>query len=120
MTNNLCFFEIPADDPEKLQQFYRELFHWSFARGSTGFCYYRAHTSDDSLKGGISARQDPEHTLINYVKVESVDEYTLKAQTLGAELVVPRKPVPQRGWYAVLKDPEGNRLGPWQDDAEAG
>jgi uncharacterized protein len=119
MTNKLCFFEIPADDPEKLQQFYRDLFQWSFERGASGFRYYRVHTGEGSLKGGISARQDPEHTLINYVKVESVDDSLARAQSLGAVLVVFKKPVPGIGWYAILKDPEGNRLGLWQDDTEA-
>jgi predicted enzyme related to lactoylglutathione lyase len=119
MTNKLCFFEIPANDPEKLKQFYADLFQWSFEKGASGFRYYRVHTGEDSLKGGITARQDTEHTSINYVKVDSVDESISKAQTLGASLVVPKKPVAGIGWYAVLKDPENNRLGLWQDDSEA-
>lgn len=119
MTNKLCFFEIPADDPEKLKQFYHDLFQWSFERGASGFRYYRIHTGEDSLKGGITARQDPEHALINYVKVESLDESVSKAQKLGASVVVHKKPVPGIGWYAVLNDPEGNRLGLWQDDPKA-
>jgi uncharacterized protein len=119
MINKLCFFEIPADDPEKLQHFYSDLFQWSFERGSSGFRYYRIHTGEESLKGGITARQDPEHTLINYVKVDSVDDSLSRAQSLGALVVIPKKSVPGIGWYAVVKDPEGNRLGLWQDDAEA-
>jgi predicted enzyme related to lactoylglutathione lyase len=67
MPNKLCFFEIPANDPEKLRQFYGDLFQWSFERGAKGFRYYRVDTGEESLKGGITARQDPQHSLINYV-----------------------------------------------------
>ncbi len=119
MPHNLCFFEIPADDPEKLQQFYGELFQWTFEKGSTQFRYYRVNTGEDSLKGGITARQDPQHTLINYVKVDSVEDSLAKAQKLGASLVLGKSAVPGIGWYAVVKDPQGNRVGLWQDDTGA-
>jgi hypothetical protein len=119
MKNKLCFFEIPADDPEKLKEFYLNLFGWSFEKGADGFRYYRVHTGEDSLKGGITARQDSEHSAINYVKVEFIEESIAKAENLGAKLTVPKKAVPGIGWYAILNDPEGNRLGLWQDDTKA-
>jgi predicted enzyme related to lactoylglutathione lyase len=48
-----------------------------------------------------------------------LDESVSKAKKLGASIIVSKKPVAGIGWYAVLNDPEGNRLGLWQDDPDA-
>jgi len=121
MLNTLCFFEIPADDPEALQKFYGTLFGWTFEKAKVPgrFRLYEVKTGADSPRGGLTARQDPAHTIVNYVKVESVDDALAKAQKLGAMVVVPKKPVEGVGWYAVVLDPQGNRLGLWTDDPSA-
>jgi uncharacterized protein len=119
MIDEFCFFEIPGDDLDKLQEFYGTMFDWSFEKAPGAFRYHVIHTPGNRLKGGLTARQDPEHALVNYVKVASAEESLAKAVKLGATVVVPRKPVPGIGWYAVIKDPEGNRLGLWEDDVQA-
>lgn len=120
MINTVCFFEIPADDLESLQEFYREMFNWTFEKIPGGFRYYKIHMGQDIPKGGMTARQDSSHTPINYVKVESVETSAAQAQKLGATVVLPRNSVPGAGWFAVLLDPQGNRLGLWEEDPEAG
>jgi hypothetical protein len=57
---------------------------------------------------------------VNYVKVEAIEESLKKAEGLGAKIVVPKKPVPGAGWFAVLLDPQGNRLGLWEENPAAG
>jgi len=119
MSNTLCFFEIPGDDLEALKSFYHEMFNWGFEKVSDDFRYFSIETGDEKVKGGLTARQDTKHTLVNYVKVDSVQASLDKATTLGGTVVVPRKPVPGTGWYAVVLDPQGNRLGLWEDDPAA-
>ena len=119
MVNTVCFFEIPADDPESLQQFYGDMFGWTFEKIPGGFRYYKIHMTQEVPRGGLTARQDSKHTPVNYVKVESIPDGLAKAQKLGAKVVVTRKPVPGAGWYAVLLDPQGNRIGLWEDDPTA-
>ncbi len=118
MVNDICFFEIPADDIEALKDFYGQLFNWKFERGMEGFNHYHV-VGHDSPKGGLTARQDAEHALVNYVRTDSADASLTKAQELGARVIVEKKPVPGVGWYAVVLDPQGNRLGLWQDDPGA-
>ncbi len=33
---------------------------------------------------------------------------------------MPKRPVPEMGWFAQLTDPEGNIFAIWQTDAKAG
>lgn len=120
MINTVCFFEVPVDDFGEVQKFYTDLFGWTFEKIPGAFRYYKIDMGSDNNKGGMTARQDPEHTPVNYVKVASVRDALEKAEKLGAKVVVPRKPVPGTGWFAVLHDPNGNRIGLWQEDSSAG
>jgi predicted enzyme related to lactoylglutathione lyase len=55
-------------------------------------------------------KQNPEHKPVNYVLVESVDEYVKKIESLDGKIVVPKMEVPGIGWWALALDPEGNQF----------
>jgi predicted enzyme related to lactoylglutathione lyase len=120
MINSLCFFEIPADDLDALMKFYGDMFGWKFEPVPGGFRYYSIDMGVESIKGGMTAKQDATHAPVNYIAVDSIEAAIEKAVGLGASAQVPKKPVPGAGWYAVVLDPQGNRLGFWQDDPSAG
>ena len=71
------------------------------------------------VNGGLTRRQHPGQPPVNYVSVENVDEYARKAKGLGAEEVMAKTPVKGMGWFAWLKDTEGN-VWIWQTDDAAG
>jgi predicted enzyme related to lactoylglutathione lyase len=64
----------------------------------------------NGVNGGIMKRQDPEHKPVNYIAVESVDEYIKKIEELGGRVIVPKMEVPGVGWWALALDPEGNQF----------
>ena len=128
--HGVVHFEIPANDPDKLSQFYTQLFGWQITKMPMGGVdYYVTSTveSDDqglpkepgAINGGIYPRQSPEQGPVNYVNVESVDDYAAKAKGMGAKVVVEKTPVPAMGWFALLTDPDGNPFGIWQTDMAA-
>ena len=47
---------------------------------------------------------------MNYIAVESVDEYSKKIEELGGRIVVPKMEVPGVGWWAMALDPDGNHF----------
>jgi predicted enzyme related to lactoylglutathione lyase len=123
-------FEIPADDPEQLTSFYRDLFGWQVTKwGSDGMDYWMVQTveTDDqgmpqqpgAINGGVFRRQAPEQRPINYISVESVDEHIAKAKALGATVSIEKMAVPSMGWFAQFVDPQGNPFAIWQDDRSA-
>ena len=130
MDHTIVHFEIPADDPERATAFYRELFGWSIqtwpGAGEAEYRMISTVPTDDKgqpvrpgVNGGLMRRQHPGHVPLNYVSVESVDESTRKARRLGAEELMPKTPVKGMGWFAWLKDTEGNVFGLWQTDEKA-
>jgi uncharacterized protein len=130
MDHTVVHFEIPADNPERATKFYRELFGWEIQKSASdgGPEYWMVSTVPTDAKGqptrlgvngGLMRRQDPGHQPVNYISVESVDDYAQKAKRLGAEEIMPKTPVKGMGWFAWLKDTEGNVFGIWQTDEQA-
>jgi len=125
MDHPVVHFEIPADDPERAVRFYRELFgwkidHWSPPGGGMDYWMVRTATNGESggpagpgINGGILKRMHPQHLPMNYVSVDSLDEYARKAEALGGQVVVPKTEVPTVGWFTIIKDTEGNVVGLW-------
>lgn len=128
MDHTIVHFEIPADDPERAAVFYRGLFGWEINRwGEAEYWMVQTVPTDETgrptrqgLNGGLMKKQNPQQPFANYVSVESVEEYGKKAEALGAQIAMPKTPVPGMGWFLYIKDTEGNILGLWENDPKAG
>jgi predicted enzyme related to lactoylglutathione lyase len=128
MDHTVVHFEIPADDPERAVKFYRELFGWEIKQMGGPMDYWLVETvptdgegmpTRQGVNGGLMRRMMPGQTPVNYIAVDDVDEFAGKAQQLGAKSIMPKTPVPGMGWFAQLKDPEGNVFAIWQHDMAA-
>ena len=118
--HTIVHFEIPANDLEKLEKFYSDLFGWKIEKMPGQMEYWGIQTFpvDDKgitlrpgVNGGMMKRQMPEQKPVNYISVESVDEYAKKVVSLGGQIVVPKMEIPGIGWWALALDPEGNQIG---------
>ena len=118
--HTIVHFEIPADNVEKLRKFYTELFGWKIEKMPGPMEYWNIETVpvDESgepirlgVNGGMMRRENPEQKPINYISVESVDEYSEKIEALGGRVIVPKQEIPRIGWWALALDPEGNHFG---------
>ena len=126
----LVHFEIPSDDLERSEKFYGDLFGWKFEKWSgpeslpEGMEYLIITTTDDkgnkSIGGGMMKRQNSQQQgMTNYIGVESVDEHSARVAQLGGKVIIPKKPVPGMGYFAVCLDTENNTFGIWQTDSSA-
>lgn len=115
--NRVVHFEIPANQPQVLTQFYTSLFGWKFEKAPMpGPEYWLCDTGSNGpgINGAVMQRQNPQQPLVNYVDVESIDASIEKAKSLGAQVALPNTPIPGVGAIAVIVDPEGNACGLWQ------
>ena len=67
--------------------------------------------STAGVNGGMMKKMDSTQRPVNYVMVESVDDFSKKIQNLGGKIIVPKTPIPNMGAFAVALDPEGNPFG---------
>jgi len=97
LDHTIVHFEIPADDVEKLKKFYSGLFGWKIEKTPGPAEYWMIETVPvdekgnavrPGVNGGIMKRQNPEHKPVNYVAVESVDDYVKKIEALGGRMIV--------------------------------
>ena len=120
LDHTIVHFEIPADNLEKMKKFYSDLFGWKFEKfpGPTDYWSVMTVPVDEKgmpmrpgVNGGLMKRQSPDHKPVNYISVESVDEYSKKVVELGGQIVSPKMEIPGMGWWALALDPEGNQIG---------
>lgn len=111
--------EFPADDLERAKGFYAKVFGWKFEamEGMDDYFLYDAGPGD--LGGGIGVRGvNAPSGVRNYIAVDSVDDSVAIALANGGTLVTPKTDIGV-GWYAAIKDTEGNELGLYRSRREA-
>ena len=122
MGNPIVHFEIPADNPKKLVDFYSHLFGWKIEAMPGAGDYWTVTTADaeaGSVNGGILKRSVPTQAALNYIKVDDIDDHCKKVEGRGGRLVHQKQPIPGTGWFAIAADPEGNLFGLFQEDSSA-
>lgn len=115
-------FEIYGTHPDKLADFYRQVFGWQIEK-MEGIDYWRVTTAsseNNSLNGGLTYRNIPNFKgFLLYVNVNSSDDALEKILKLGGSIVRPKTAVPRAGWVTIVADPEQNIFGIWQADTNA-
>ena len=112
-------FEIPADDVERGQKFYKDVFGWNMEKAISGGNpdqdYWMFQTQDEKgnrgISGGMMKRQSPDHKVTNYITVSSIDDYTAKIEQAGGKAIMPKMPVPNMGYIRIYLDSENNMFG---------
>jgi predicted enzyme related to lactoylglutathione lyase len=127
--SRVVHFEIHADEPEQLLEFYKSLFDWQFSKWKGPQDYWLISTGSNAehgINGGLLKRRGASPTLgqavnafVCTIDVADLDQALAKGQSLGGILSVPKMAVPGVGWLAYLTDPAGNIFGLMQNDPTA-
>ncbi len=118
----VCHFEIPVDDMARAKKFYA-IFGWHMEE-FPGMDYVGVRTTSvdeqqrpkevGSINGGIMKRSKEAPAPVFAIEVPSIDEYVKKAVAAGGKVVKPKWQIGEMGYYAYVKDTEGNVLGLWE------
>lgn len=119
---SIVWFEVPADDLDRAQKFYKSMFGWKFAKlPAASHDYWHIDTGgpDASPDGGMMQRMHPQQPITNYVSVPSVTKAAAKVEKLGGTVCKPKTPVPGMGYFAICLDTEGNTFALWEMNERA-
>src|SRR5947209_17225164 len=106
MSGQVIHFEIPADDVERAQAFYREVFGWRInSIPDMGYALLNttdtdgtgAVTTPGAINGGMLARQGPITAPVVTIDTEDIDATLAQLEKLGGAVVVPKMPVGDMG-----------------------
>ena len=117
-------FEIPFDDKNRAHEFYKKVFGWKLNE-IPEMNYTIAHTVevDDkmmpkevgAINGGMYRRDNKSAKgPVIVMDVKSIDEYIEKVKEAGGEITRGKMAVGDMGFYAQVKDTEGNIIGIWE------
>ncbi len=122
--NKVIHFEIPFDDKERAKKFYGETFGWEFDEiPEINYTGIKTTPTDETslplergvINGGLTERAKDTPTPVITIEVDSIDDYVKKVESAGGQSISPKGEVPQMGYYAYVKDSEGNVIGLWEN-----
>jgi hypothetical protein len=128
MDHTIVHFEIPSTNVAKLKTFYEGVFGWKIFKAPMGGTEYwlihivptdeKGMLQKPGVNGGLFQKQPQQQGIkqVNYITVDSIDNYATKVEKLGGKILVPKQQVPTVGWIAVAVDPEGNQFGRLQPE----
>ena len=120
MNNRVMHFEIQADDVKRASSFYQDIFGWKIEQWEKN-PYWLVTTGSEGpgIDGGLAQREMPCNSFLCTVQVDDLDAALARVQANGGEVARPRGPIPTVGWFAYVKDTEGNLFGLIQLDENA-
>ena len=123
MAGAVVHFEIPADDPERAQDFYREAFGWGVdpMPDSPTRCCGRCRSTGRAARSrpvrstaACSSVRASGRRRVVVIDVEDIPATLAEVQRLGGATVREMTPVGEMGFAAYFTDTEGNLMGLWQ------
>ncbi len=122
MARPVVHFEIIGKDPDRLREYYGELFGWSFETPSPvarevsdperyGFLDLVTAADGTGVRGGIGGGGEHERHAVFYVAVPDVEAALQHAERLGGTRVLGPVTSPNGLVVGHFTDPEGVRIG---------
>ena len=114
----LYHFDIPVDNADRAQQFYKDVFGWDMkklnSQVDSKIELWMCETEDESGRKGITGgmmKRDSLPSVTNYILVNSIDEYTSKINHSGGKVTLHKTEIPHVGYFAMFLDSENNLFG---------
>ena len=116
---SIVHVEFHVKDPKKLENFYGSLFGWKFTE--VPGMNYSLFQAPSGPGGGIGTLQPGNWPsgVINYLLVDSVEQYEGRIKKAGGKIISSKMEVPGQGWFAIFEDPSGTRMALWQQNPNA-
>jgi len=111
--NIIAHIEIPSTNLNTATDFFEKVFDWKFKPFGRGYLLYNTHNQltvglrkVDSVSTG--------NATIFHIRTDNIDEILEKAEKEGGSIFKGKTVIPAMGYYALIKDPDGNIIGLYQ------
>ncbi|OGC00458.1 glyoxalase [candidate division KSB1 bacterium RBG_16_48_16] len=119
----IVHFEISANDPEKVVNFYKSVFGWDIKKWDGPIDYWMVTTGpneEPGINGGIFVPKELFSGTVNTVEVQDIDSFLEKVKKNNGQVVTEKMAIPGVGYQVYCKDVEGTLFGLHQMDPNAG
>jgi uncharacterized protein len=119
--NPVVHFEMPAEDRNRMADFYAKTFGWQMQMfGEELGNYVLASTTDTdesgnattpgAINGGFFPKTDDNTAPSVVIAVDDIRAHVKKVAEAGGKVLGDPQQIPGIGWYVSFIDPEGNRV----------
>jgi predicted enzyme related to lactoylglutathione lyase len=122
--DKVVHFEIPTKNIKRAKKFYGDIFGWH-THDMPEMNYTIVHTAKTSktgmlqekgaINGGLTTKDSTAKGPVLVIEIPSIDKYVNKIRKAGGKLVMKKSQVGEMGYYARVRDTEGNVIGIWED-----
>ena len=110
MSNPVVRWQMISSDPARTLAFYKEMFGWTTSQANA-LGYREVKAGDGGIDGGVwPAPPNTPGFVQLFVSVDDVADAVTRAESLGAQVIVPVSELPDGETMAVLRDPMGMPL----------
>ncbi|HUA62056.1 MAG TPA: VOC family protein [Verrucomicrobiae bacterium] len=114
--NRIVWFEIPVQDMDRAVRFYETVLETKLKREQAGPTPIAIFTYDPPFVSGCLAKDEKlqpsaQGSLVYLNADPNLDSALERAKANGGQVVTPRTPLPGLGFYASIRDTEGNTVG---------
>lgn len=118
--NPIGWVEIPVTDLDRAEAFYQDYFGFKLDRqpeknGWTMSWFpmdQSGYGSGATLMKCENSKPSSQGILIYFTAPEpTIEESLKKAESMGIEILTPKTDIGEHGFFAIIKDTEGNQLG---------
>jgi len=118
--NRVTHFDFQVDDVERAKKFYEKVLDWKIEQVMTKeksgmMDYWLVHTgSGNGISGGMYQRpQERENKFYRFsctIEVKDIDEAIKSVKENGGTIEMEKSELPDVGFFASVKDTEGNQF----------
>lgn len=123
--DKVVHFEVPYDDLERAKKFYSSVFDWKIqTMPEMNYNIVRTVDVDENqmpvdkgaINGGMYKRDDESaKSPVIVISVKSIEESIKKVVGAGGSVFRKKSAIGEMGFYAQVKDSEGNIIGLWEE-----
>jgi predicted enzyme related to lactoylglutathione lyase len=106
-------FEIPTDDIQRAQKFYKEVFDFGYEPWGDDMGMINA-PGGEGINGDLHIRGTSPHPTVVFT-VDNIEETIAAAVANGGEQVGDIQPLTETSRWAYIKDSEGNIIGVYDE-----
>ena len=121
--NNIAYFEIQAENPAGLVEFYTKVFGWECTKDENiPIEYWRVTTpgmNGGILKQPVAKPQGGTNAYTCSMMVENFDETAKTILENKGIVAMDKFAIPGKCWQGYFQDPQGNTFGLFQVDENA-
>ena len=109
----IAHVEIPSSNLDQTKEFFSKVFGWEFKPFGKGYMLFNNHKG---IMVGIRQveKVNSGDTTVFHVNVANIEEAVTAAKANGGSIFKEKSVIPAMGWYALIKDPQGNIIGLYQ------